>query len=192
MSTPPAGPYQLQEIPPYRPGTQAPSFVVVIDPNGTFVPPGASAAAAPEPIDIQQYLTPVTTSTLAPEDRICGICTEAYHDTPSQEQEKEPQHTPVKLPCGHVFGSECITSWLSPETGKSNTCPMCRLELFPAQQPPRTIGDGQGEWIRVDTADIPDDVLAALQRQMQRQQQMQGGNAEGVDRVVQRQRSGSN
>lgn len=159
-------------------------MVVVIDPNGTFVPPGAAAAS--EPVDIQSHLTPITTSTLESEDRVCGICTEAYNDAP-EEQEKETQHTPVKLACCHVFGSECITSWLSPETGRSNTCPLCRHELFPARQP-TTISDGQGEWMRVEEDDIPEDALAAMWEQFlpQAAQEAFFGNA-----PAQRQRSGS-
>lgn len=37
---------------------------------------------------------------------------------------------PVKLPCGHVFGSACIEIWLSPEKEGKSTCPYCRHQLF--------------------------------------------------------------
>jgi hypothetical protein len=29
--------------------------------------------------------------------------------------------------CGHVFGKTCIVEWLK----EQNTCPMCRIQLFP-------------------------------------------------------------
>ncbi|KAK1759348.1 hypothetical protein QBC47DRAFT_398159 [Echria macrotheca] len=32
---------------------------------------------------------------------------------------------PALLPCGHVFGSECLDEWLQAH----NNCPSCRLEL---------------------------------------------------------------
>ena len=191
MSAPRTGINEIQEIPPYRPRGLPQGAIIVVDPTGTFTPPG-QAAAAPEPVDIQQYLTAVTTSSLDSEDRTCGICTEAYNE--QTENQEESQHTPVKLPCGHVFGSECITSWLSPETGRSNTCPLCRHELFPARQQPTTSNDGQGQWMRVNTADIPANVLAALQRQMPGMPdalQVIGGYTESVGRTIQRQRSDS-
>ena len=51
----------------------------------------------------------------------CGICREPY----------STDDAAVRLPCNHEFGSECISTWLSPEGGK-NTCPLCRCQLFPS------------------------------------------------------------
>ena len=58
----------------------------------------------------------------------CGICHETYWtDSTGSEIVTEDA---VRLPCGHEFGFECISIWLSREEGK-NTCPLCRYELFP-------------------------------------------------------------
>ena len=47
----------------------------------------------------------------------CAICHETY-----------ASEAPVRLPCGHEFGFECISTWLSPEGGRK-TCPLCRHQL---------------------------------------------------------------
>ena len=49
----------------------------------------------------------------------CAICHETYASEDA-----------VRLPCGHEFGSECISTWLSPEGGRT-TCPLCRHQLVP-------------------------------------------------------------
>ena len=58
----------------------------------------------------------------------CIICCEVYGtsiiDSDIMTEEA------VRLPCGHEFGSECLSTWLSPQEGK-NSCPLCRRELFP-------------------------------------------------------------
>ncbi|CUS25142.1 LAQU0S28e00408g1_1 [Lachancea quebecensis] len=35
------------------------------------------------------------------------------------------KHSPLKLPCGHIFGRECIRQW----TNEHNTCPICRARI---------------------------------------------------------------
>ena len=68
----------------------------------------------------------------------CGICQETYWtDITGSEIVTEDA---VRLPCGHEFGFECISTWLSPEEGK-NTCPFCRYQLFPC---PLEVEEGQG------------------------------------------------
>ena len=49
----------------------------------------------------------------------CAICHETY-----------ASEAAVRLPCGHEFGFECISTWLSPEGGRT-TCPLCRHQLVP-------------------------------------------------------------
>lgn len=59
----------------------------------------------------------VPVSDLPNELNSCPICKEAYEDT-------EELEVPVRLPCGHLFGSLCISIWIS-----KNTCPLCRAVL---------------------------------------------------------------
>jgi hypothetical protein len=61
---------------------------------------------------ISSLLTPV----LKPEDPICSICHDPYHIG----------HEPCKLPCGHVYGEECIFRWLIGH--ERTTCPLCRWD----------------------------------------------------------------
>ena len=52
----------------------------------------------------------------------CDICGDCF----GEDGEK-----PVQLPCGHIFGSECVAQWMSPFVdGSHNTCPMCRASWF--------------------------------------------------------------
>ena len=54
---------------------------------------------------------------------LCSIC---WSDYDGDDQA-------VVLPCGHVFGEECIIAWASGVTprGRHNGCPYCRAELLP-------------------------------------------------------------
>ena len=47
--------------------------------------------------------------------------------------EYEEEDKPVKLPCGHVFGEECVLTWAlaSTPTRRHNGCPSCHAELLP-------------------------------------------------------------
>ena len=56
-------------------------------------------------------------SSLRADDRNCSICLTAYVNG---EQ-------PLRLPCSHVFGRDCLRTWLE----EHNSCPLCRRELFP-------------------------------------------------------------
>ena len=49
----------------------------------------------------------------------CPICQEAFDNAARPE-------IPVRLPCHHVFGALCISSWISIKA----TCPLCRTVLF--------------------------------------------------------------
>lgn len=53
------------------------------------------------------------------EDGGCAICMEPYVTGCGSDV--------VRLPCGHLFGSQCLSTWLSTE---ADTCPMCRAVLF--------------------------------------------------------------
>lgn len=57
----------------------------------------------------------------------CMICQEGFLSGGSPE-------LPMKLPCGHIAGSQCLLKWLSPlSAAGSNSCPMCRAPVLDAQ-----------------------------------------------------------
>lgn len=60
----------------------------------------------------------------------CAICWRDF----------DADYRPVKLPCGHIFGKECIISWARGITpsGRYNSCPICRAELLPPTLHTRT------------------------------------------------------
>lgn len=60
------------------------------------------------------------------QDPICPCCYVAY-GTPAAEGEVA-EHA-VRTPCNHVFGNQCLETWLP-----NNSCPLCRRELFPARR----------------------------------------------------------
>lgn len=57
----------------------------------------------------------------------CPLCCSPY-DADSND------HFPVLLPCGHIFGADCLSEWLK----KSESCIYCRAPTFhaPAAAPP--------------------------------------------------------
>ena len=85
-------------------------------------------------------LEKVDVSALASEDRRCGICLLDYGtEVPADGNTTNTGAAgaavcvrPVKLSCGHCFGSKCLLPWLSPlPMGVcGNTCPICRKDLF--------------------------------------------------------------
>ena len=60
----------------------------------------------------------------------CRKYTSHISDRASLTGLKENMLMPVLCRCGHEFGFECLSSWLSPNGGK-NSCPNCRREVFP-------------------------------------------------------------
>ncbi|MCJ1346631.1 hypothetical protein MMC31_004849 [Peltigera leucophlebia] len=67
-------------------------------------------------------------SSLGPDahDWECSICFNSYW-RPRALQDELPAAAefPVELPCGHVFGVNCISRWLRDKI----TCPKCRVEV---------------------------------------------------------------
>ena len=63
---------------------------------------------------------------------LCGICWSDY----------DGDDRPVSLPCGHVFGRECVIAWTrgTTPTGRHNGCPCCRAELLPPSLHSRIYG----------------------------------------------------
>ena len=67
----------------------------------------------------------VRRSVLAKEDQHCPICLEEYgRKTPASRATEDA----VRLPCDHVVGFQCISTWFKPVEGQrgNNTCPLCR------------------------------------------------------------------
>ena len=58
----------------------------------------------------------------------CMICLCPYGTTEGNEEVGE---VAIRLPCNHVMGSKCISTWLSPDHEMRNsTCPYCRCKFF--------------------------------------------------------------
>ena len=55
----------------------------------------------------------------------CAICMEKYYGPHQRE-------SPIRLPCNHVLGKDCLLTWLkSPPTNRNNNCcPVCRSVLL--------------------------------------------------------------
>ena len=73
----------------------------------------------------------------------CMICLNTY-GAPSAEI--GTTESPVRLPCTHHVGLDCITIWLSANKTGKISCPYCRRTIFPAQpRPDRIIGNDEEE-----------------------------------------------
>ena len=86
---------------------------------------------------------------LGKSDQRCFICLEDYGTVPSANGIIE---RPVKLPCSHIMGSECIAIWVSCAAGagkNNNTCPVCRRVLF--ENEPLPMSASRAEHIRIHT-----------------------------------------
>ncbi|TKA79964.1 hypothetical protein B0A49_01383 [Cryomyces minteri] len=71
---------------------------------------------------VESGLTPVSIAALpASADTSCAICRTEYTAA-------DGVCVPTRLACGHIMGEECLFEWW--ERGDSNTCPLCRRELF--------------------------------------------------------------
>ena len=70
--------------------------------------------------NIDKLLIPVSLSTLAVDQKDCVICSATFGEVSDGAVE-----LPCKLPCGHMFGTDCIRKALK----HKRNCPMCRVEL---------------------------------------------------------------
>ena len=65
---------------------------------------------------------------LTEDDRECYVCKEPYNGALKEWAPGEPIHYPVRLPCGHHIGLQCLTRWLL-SANYDNHCPMDRVKL---------------------------------------------------------------
>ena len=116
---------------------------------------------------LKQYLESlevVDVMTMDEEDRCCSICHEEFAgvdavDTQQHEvgaiettQEGEAleiaeriEEHPVRVkPCNHIFGHDCLKTWLTPgpEGGNSDSCPSCRGVIFSREKTEDDEGEG--------------------------------------------------
>ncbi|KAK9464892.1 hypothetical protein V1512DRAFT_212029 [Lipomyces arxii] len=112
-------------------------------------------------------LKEVDVSKISPADRVCAICYEPYYEKPkltevereacehlahqpalSTETDEaagttigndEAEHRPLQMPCGHIFGQNCLKEWLK----SSTTCPLCRTAVEAERPSPDAQQQGQ-------------------------------------------------
>ena len=58
----------------------------------------------------------------------CGLCFDTKLNPLRWEVVEDDDSTPVLLPCGHIFGSLCLSRWRKANKGKANcmACPLCK------------------------------------------------------------------
>lgn len=69
-------------------------------------------------------LVPLRIIDLPEAEATCMICMEQLVDIKYSQDRRGREH-PLRMPCGHVFGSGCLKHWLQ----SKNTCPVCRKEV---------------------------------------------------------------
>lgn len=69
------------------------------------------------------------------DDRQCNICREPYETDASQAEalnggaiDHAKPEIPLALPCGHILGSICLQTWLTPQ--RNDFCPFCIQRVF--------------------------------------------------------------
>ena len=88
----------------------------------------------------------------------CRKCTSHISDQASLDTLKRNMLILILCRCGHEFGFECISSWLSPNGGH-NSCPNCRHVLFPTAP---TINDGFAPLLRDNIQDDDVDIAESI------------------------------
>ena len=88
----------------------------------------ASAAQHMKAEMVLESLPVLSLADLAKDSRECVICLEPYQTSPHHLK----QEIPIRLPCSHIFGKNCLLHWLKspPENYNNNSCPICRTILF--------------------------------------------------------------
>lgn len=78
---------------------------------------------------IVSYTSNADANARSPEHRIGSNVNEDL----DSESENPASEVPVRLSCGHIFGKDCITTWLS--FPSRWTCPKCRAEVISPLSP---------------------------------------------------------
>ena len=76
-------------------------------------------------------------SDLPERDQDCHICVEPY----TRDAEE-----PVRLPCKHILGRDCLLQWLTSTNLNNNTCPVCRAILFDELDHSSRIAELEEDW----------------------------------------------
>ncbi|KAK9474919.1 uncharacterized protein V1510DRAFT_428261 [Dipodascopsis tothii] len=77
---------------------------------------------------------------------------------PTAAHSTEPvDHSPLEMPCGHVFGADCLRLWLR----SSVTCPLCRTAVEDEQTPAPAPAPASAPAAAANDADTPADEPAA-------------------------------
>lgn len=86
---------------------------------------GASGVSNARTETFIQSLPVPSLTDLSGDSQDCPICFEQYQNPQNWEN-------PVRLPCNHVLGQDCLQNWLTSSTSNinNNTCPFCRAVLF--------------------------------------------------------------
>lgn len=83
--------------------------------------------------DLKRFMASLTTLDVGAlgsdeTDQQCPVCFEKYIH-PSDEENPSlniMNETPVRLPCSHLMGKDCLESWLA----NADSCPSCRTQVF--------------------------------------------------------------
>ena len=111
----------------------SPPLVDLIEPSDRHPsihphPSQTTTMSSPLPKSLAQLLRD---STLSEDERVrhysCDICLGAYRNVLDDENIAPASDKPVRLPCGHIFGSACIASWVN---DGNNSCPTCRSKIL--------------------------------------------------------------
>ncbi|EUC46202.1 hypothetical protein COCMIDRAFT_25747 [Bipolaris oryzae ATCC 44560] len=86
----------------------------------------ASVIDTDDRVELSQ--TSIAYEMIGPNCKDCPVCQEGLAKAAAEDGE-----VPIKTPCGHVVGKDCLQAWVKPWDGDEKpgnpTCPMCRAQL---------------------------------------------------------------
>ncbi|KAK9249252.1 hypothetical protein V1506DRAFT_503156 [Lipomyces tetrasporus] len=141
----------------FDPYSEKPAEPQVVDLRMTDAPTGGENVATSTP-EKASLSTEELERIHDHESRQPALTTEAEEDAatyadqrqPASEQNQESrphsdasEHIPIEMPCGHIFGKNCLKEWLM----SSTTCPLCRTAIEAEPQPsPEQQGRSNGRF----------------------------------------------